>query len=198
MLFRFIVLKLLLVLVMPSVVYGQEGTLEWGEITSSALQGNLLGDPATRSFAVYLSPNYETSQKRYPSFYMLHGVGQNEGIFTGMRNTIDSMIQDGEIEEMIAVFVDGTNSLGGSWYFSLVTLGDYETYITQDLVNYVDAHYRTIAHRNSRGITGFSMGAHGSMHLALKFPDVFGAVVAQAGVYDMDSLGLYDLTVPLD
>lgn len=66
---------------LPVVTISQisKGTLKWGEITSPALEGNLLGDPARRSFAVYLPPSYETSQKRYPAFYMLHGTGGSAG-----------------------------------------------------------------------------------------------------------------------
>ena len=186
----------LLVLIMQSVAIGQEGTLEWGEITSSALEGNLLGDPATRRFAIYLPPSYQTSQKQYPAFYMLHGTWETAGTHTGLRHTIDRMIQNGEIGEMIAVFVDANNRFHANYYLSSVTLGDYETYITRDLVNYVDAHYRTIPHRNSRGVTGISGGGIGAMHLALKFPDVFGAVVAQGGAYDIDTFGRPRLTHP--
>jgi S-formylglutathione hydrolase FrmB len=192
-----IALGLLLVSIMQSVALGQEGTLEWKEITSPALEGNLLGDPATRRFAIYLPPSYQTSEDlRYPVFYMLHGTWETAGTHTGLIHTIDNMIQNGEISEMIAVFVDANNRLHASYYLSSVTLGDYETYITRDLVNYMDAHYRTIPHRNSRGITGYSMGGQGSMHLALKFPDVFGAVVAQAGFYNLDTFGRPRLTHP--
>jgi S-formylglutathione hydrolase FrmB len=97
------------------------------------------------------------------------------------------MIHNTQIGEMIAVFVDGSNRLSGSQYRSSITIGDYETYIVKDLVNHIDANYRTIANRNSRGITGISMGGYGAMHLALKYPDVFSVVVSQAGRYDYDS-----------
>ena len=96
------------------------------------------------------------------------------------------MILNEEIQEAIAVFVDGSNRFGGSQYLSSPTIGDYETYIRRDLVNFIDKQYRTIPHRDSRGITGFSMGGYGSMHLSLKYPEVFGVVVAQAGTYDFE------------
>ena len=97
---------------------------------------------------------------------------------------MDRMILSEEIQEAIVVFVDGSNRFGGSQYLSSPTIGDYETYIRRDLVNFIDRQYRTIPHRDSRGITGFSMGGYGSMHLSLKYPEVFGVVVAQAGTYD--------------
>jgi len=106
-----------------------------------------------------------------------------------MRPTIDSMTQEGKIKEMIVVFVDGNNKFRGCHYQSSITIGDYETYITADLVEHIDANYRTIAHRNSRGITGYSMGGRGAIHLALKFPETFGAVVSQVGFYNVENVG---------
>ena len=177
----------LIALATQMAAFAQKGTLEWGRITSPALE-NLIGDPITRSFGIYLPASYETSGRDYPVIYVLHGYTGTVGSLTNMRPTIDSMTQEGKIKEMIVVFVDGNNKFLGSQYRSSETIGDYETYITRDLVNHIDANYRTIAHRNSRGITGYSMGAHGSMHLALKFPETFSAVVSQSsGSYDWDS-----------
>ena len=180
-------LCLLIVLLISTTTLAQEGKFEWGKITSPALEGNLIGDSATRSFAVYLPPSYETIEKRYPVIYLLHGYGGSPGGYTNIKPNIDSMIKNGDIGEIIVVFVDGANRFGGSFYRNSETIGDYEGYITTDLVNHIDSNYRTIAHRNSRGITGHSMGGYGCMHLALTYPDVFSAVVAQGGLYKNDS-----------
>ena len=168
-------------------VYAQDnkGTLERSEISSPALE-NLIGDSTTRSYGIYLPSSYETSDKRYPSIYMLHGYGHSFS-FVSIGRSNDNMIRDGKINEMIVVLVDGNNRFGGSWYLSSETIGDYETYIAEDLVNHIDTNYRTIAHRDSRGITGYSMGGFGALHLALKFPDTFSVTVSQAGaLYDTD------------
>ncbi len=83
----------------------QKGTLEWGEITSPALAGNLIGDPDTRSFAIYLPPSYNTSDKHYPVFYELGAGGGEIGPEVArLQNTIDLMIQNRDIGEMIVVF----------------------------------------------------------------------------------------------
>ena len=164
---------LLSVLIISSLSLAQEGTYVWNEITSPALEGNLIGDPATRPFVVYLPPGYETSTKRYPVFYYLHGYTQRVEEPLGMRTQLDRMIANGETGEMIGVAVDASNRFRGSWYLSSATIGDYETYITRDIVEYVDTHYRTMPERESRGITGYSMGGGGAMHLGLTFPDVF-------------------------
>jgi len=172
----------------------QEGTLEWGKITSPALAGNLIGDSNIRRFAIYLPPSYNTSDKHYPVFYDLGaGNGHIGNEVTLLPNTIDLMIQNRDIREMIVVFPDISNRFGGSKCLSSPTIGDYETYITTDLVNHIDANYRTIADRESRGILGASGTGFGAMHLALKFPEVFSTVVVQESYYDADSDWYKDL-----
>jgi S-formylglutathione hydrolase FrmB len=104
------------------------------------------------------------------------------------------MIESGEAEEMIIVLVDGSNRFGGSWYLSSPTIGDYESYIASELVDHIDANYRTIPDRDSRGITGCSMGGDGSIHLALKYPDVFGVAAPISGVYYYERDPYWDKT----
>ena len=84
---------------------------------------------------------------------------------------------------MIFVSPDASNALGASLFRSSVTIGDYETYITQELVDYVDSHYRTLANRENRGIAGCSNGGDGAMHLALKYPDVYSVAAPVGGTY---------------
>lgn len=64
----------------------------------------------------------------------------------------------------------------GSMYSNSVTTGDWEGYITRDLVSYVDARYRTIPARGSRGLAGHSMGGYGTIRIAMKHPDVFASI----------------------
>ncbi|MBM3235425.1 hypothetical protein FJZ31_03915 [Candidatus Poribacteria bacterium] len=186
-------LCLLFTLSLSFITVAQESKIKWDTIESPSLEGNLIGDPATRPFAVYLPPSYETSDKLYPVVYALHPYGADSG--TSMislcipynKSPMDSMIKNDQIGEMIIILVDGTNRFCGSWYRSSEVIGDYEGYITKDLIDYVDSNYRTIAHRRSRGITGHSMGGTGSMYLALKYPEVFSVVVASSGIYHHDS-----------
>ncbi len=181
----YILLWLLITLASQPAALAQGSKLVWWQRTWDALKDNLIGDSGAKSTGIYLPPSYEFSQKRYPVIYVLHGFGGNAKSLTNkVKSAMDRMIQNEEIGEMIAVFVDGSNRFDGSQYISSPTIGDYETYIVRDVVNFIDANYRTIPHRDSRGITGFSMGGYGSMHLALKYPDVFSVVVAQAGTYN--------------
>ena len=156
-----------------------------GEITSQALAGNLLGDPATRNFYVLLPPSYNTSDKLYPVVYVLHWyTGQYRSMVGSVKDPYETALREGDVQEMIFVFPDAYNKLAGSLYLSSPTIGDYETYITRELVDTIDANYRTIKHRDSRGITGCSMGGDGSIYLALKYPDVFSVAAPFSATYD--------------
>ena len=156
-----------------------------GKITSKALAGNLLGDPATRTYRVLLPPSYGTNDKRYPVVYVLHWyTGKDYSMVGPMLAPYMSLLREGKVQEMIFVFPDASNKLGGSQYLSSPTIGDYEAYITQELVELVDATYRTMPDRNSRGVTGCSMGGDGSIYLALKYPGVFGVAAPASATYD--------------
>jgi S-formylglutathione hydrolase FrmB len=164
------------------------------KIASKALAGNLLGDPAERTVYVILPPGYETSGKRYPVVYVMPwGDGEPFANATTFYATMN-LLPKGEINEMIVVVPDGTNKLQASQFRSSPTIGDYETYVSQDVVNYVDTHYRTLPARESRGLAGCSNGASASMRLGLKYPDVFSAVAATDGGYD-DSLEVWPTDV---
>lgn len=177
-------------LVLSGTVVAQNGRIERGRITSEALAANLLGDSATRNYQVYLPPSYDLTKKHYPVIYVLHGYFGNETEQVNtVRSSLNTLIRQRRIGEMIAVFVNGANRLNGSFYGSSPVIGDYETYITQDLVRLMDDRYRTLSSRESRGITGNSMGGWGAMHLAFKFPDTFSVAVPESGMYD--SFGAY-------
>ncbi len=153
-------------------------------MVSKALEGNLLNDPTTRQFYVLLPPNYYYSEKRYPVVYVLPwGTGYAGAGFDGFELDISSFLKDQPGKEMIFVSPDAGNALGASLFRSSMTIGDYETYITQELVDYVDSHYRTLAYRENRGIAGCSNGGDGAMHLALKYPDVYSVAAPVGGTY---------------
>lgn len=168
----------------PPAAAGKIETIE-GQITSQALAGNLLGDPTTREFYVLLPPSYATSDKRYPVVYVLHHYTGNAFSMVGpIKLAYQNALRTGDLQEMIFVFPNANNTLGGSGYLSSPTIGDYETYLTQELVAQIDATYRTLADRSGRGITGCSMGGDGSIHLALKYPGTFSVAAPASGTYD--------------
>src|SRR3569623_3142041 len=77
---------------------------------------------------------------------------------------------------MIVVLPDSKTVHNGSMYSSSVTTGDFENFIARDLGAYVDAHYRTLAARESRGLVGHSMGGYGATRIGMKHADVFGSL----------------------
>src|SRR6185295_16327052 len=79
-------------------------------------------------------------------------------------------------KEMIVVLPDSKTLHDGSMYSSSVTTGDFEQFIARDLVSYIDAHYRTLAQRLSRGLAGHSMGGYGTTRIGMKHADVFGSL----------------------
>ena len=155
------------------------------DFTSQALAGNLLGDPATRSINILLPPGYATSEKRYPVVYVLHYyTGSSDTFLWDFKTAFERAHKAGEVRDMIMVFPDASNKLGGGWYLDSPTTGGYETSIARELVNYIDSQFRTIPQSESRGITGCSMGGDGAAHLALKYPDVFSVAAAISAMYD--------------
>ena len=186
-LFHFILWSLMVMCSQSALLASESQLIRWPPIIWPTLTENLIGEDGSKVMRVYLPPSYDFTEKRYPVIYVLHGFGgDSKSLTRKMKSALDRMIFGEEIQEAIAVFVDGSNRFGGSQYLSSPTIGDYETYIRRDLVNFIDRQYRTIPHRDSRGITGFSMGAYGAMHLSLKYPEVFGVVVAQASTYNFD------------
>lgn len=161
--------------------------IEEGEITSQALANNLLGDPATRKFNIYLPPGYGTSNQRYPVVYVLHWWTGNYNTALSAAIKLDNLIAKGKVKPMILVFPDASNKFGGSLYRSSPTIGDYETYIAKELVQQIDASYRTLPKSESRGVMGCSMGGWGAFHLALKYPDIFSvAAPISFGTFDYE------------
>ena len=100
-----------------------------------------------------------------------------------MPDLVDSLISR-DLREMIVVSVDGWTSFDGSWYRNSPVFGDFETYIVKELVQHIDDTYRTISHRESRGIVGYSMGGEGAIHLGFSYPEVFGVVASLNGPFD--------------
>lgn len=150
------------------------------KVHSRALENNLLGDPADQQVAVYLPPSYEASpSKRFPVIYFLHGYStENQVMERGkqFQDLMNKLIADGTVREMIVVVPNGRNAYNGSFYTNSSVGGNWEDFISRDLVSYIDGKYRTIPQAASRGITGHSMGGYGSIMLGMKHPDIFGAV----------------------
>ena len=166
--------------IVPEVVSGARPvTVEHIKIHGAALEGNLEGDAVDRDAIVFLPPSYEKDKKRhYPVVYALHGysIGAEQWSHEiHVPQTIEGAFANGS-EEVIVVLPDSKTIYNGSMYSSSATTGDFENYIARDVVAYMDAHYRTIPSRQSRGLVGHSMGGYGASRIGMKHPEVFGAL----------------------
>ena len=163
------------------------GSLNAVKIESVALAKNLIGEGTERTIFVYLPPDYNTSTKRYPVVYFLPGFGDQSMVATA--EEISKSVLGGAIQGMIIVVAPGGNRLGGSFYVNSPVTGNWEDFIVQEVVGYVDAHYRTLARAESRGISGHSMGGFGALNIAMLHPDEFGAVYSLSpGLFDENGL----------
>jgi len=164
----------------PPVVPGAKPVqVEQIKVHGAALEGNLEGDAVDRDVFVFLPPSYaKDKHRRYPVVYALHGYSIGAEQWTHeihVPQTIEGAFGLGA-KEMIVVLPDSKTVHNGSMYSSSVTTGDFERFIAHDLVAYIDAHYRTIPDRASRGLVGHSMGGYGAARIGMKHPDVFGSL----------------------
>ena len=142
------------------------GQLEEHVITSELLRDNPLRDPHERPLWVYLPPGYDDQQElRYPVVYVIQGY---TGHLTMWRNrapyrqpfieTADAVFARGEAPPAIVVYVDAWTSYGGSQFVDSPGTGRYHSYLCDEVVPWVDGHYRTRPQAAHRAIMGKSSG----------------------------------------
>ena len=160
-----------------------KGTIERIAVHGRALEGNLEGDSPDRPVILYLPPSYaQETRRRYPVLYYLHGYGATAEAYAkvlALPTSIDRAVAAGA-REMIVVLPDAFTKYSGSMYSNSPTIGDWETFIAQDLPAFIDKRYRTIASRESRGLAGHSMGGYGTMRVGMKQPGAFAALYAMS------------------
>src|ERR1035438_428929 len=149
------------------------------KIHGAALEGNLEGEAVDRDAIVFLPPGYaKNKSRRYPVVYALHGYSIGAEQWSKeihVPQTIEGAFAKGA-QELMVVLPDSKTVYNGSMYSSSVTTGDFENYVARDVVAHMDAHYRTIPKRTSRGLVGHSMGGYGASRIGMKHSDVFGSL----------------------
>lgn len=178
---------LLLAVAAPRQAHGQSRIVH-DSVHAAALEGNLLGDSATREVLIYLPPSYSRSPKRrFPVLYLLHGFTSLpsewlDGSYPGLnlQTALDSVIAVDSLPEFLVVMPDVNTRLGGGFYTNSPVAGGWADFIVRDLVDYVDRHYRTRADRTHRALAGHSMGGYGTLVLGFTNPDRFGMLYAMS------------------
>lgn len=143
-----------------------------------------------RRLTIYTPPGYETSEKRYPVLYLLHGMGGDEEAWIALGRTsqiMDNLIAQGKAEAMIVVMANGNiaqqaapgESTEGFYKPNMQlpkTMDGSMEESFPDVVNFIDKTYRTIKTKSGRAIAGLSMGGFHSMHISKQYPDMFDYV----------------------
>ena len=157
-------------------------------VPARTLAISLLHDSLLQHVEVYTPRSYERdSTRRYPVLYLLHGIAGTSADWTkpgyqGMtiQGLMDSLTAAGAIKEMIVVVPTATNTYAGSFYSNSPVIGNWEDYISRELVAWVDSAFRTIPLAASRGIAGHSMGGLGAVIMAMRHSDVFSVAYAMS------------------
>ncbi|MEO6894819.1 MAG: alpha/beta hydrolase family protein, partial [Ginsengibacter sp.] len=131
--------------------------------------------------AVVITPDNYSKNTSYNVVYLLHGYSGNYSDWVSKVPAIKDM---SDTYNLILVCPDGNF---GSWYYDspVDSSWRYETYITRELIKFIDQNYSTNQSRKGRAITGLSMGGHGAFYLAFRHQDIFGAVGSMSGGLDI-------------
>lgn len=159
-----------------AILAGTTGALAF-RVDTIAVSGPGLAAPMP---ALVIVPDAATAENRVPTVYLLHGYGGEYD------NWYSHQPRIGELADRYGMIVV-TPGVGNTWYFDAPGKPDQqvETFFTGTLVPYIDANYPTLAVREKRAITGLSMGGHGSLYMAGRHPELFGAAGSMSGGLDI-------------
>ena len=193
---------------------GHSSKLQNRVINSESLKGNFIGNSHTRKLQIYTPPGYKKNgSNAYPVVYLLHGFPFSEKAFVdssvwdewitpylfsqeypdfpeeGFRVWVDNLIAEGIIDPMIIVMPDaGTEPYGFSFYTNSVLNGNYEDFIVNDLISFMDKNYNTIPDASGRAVVGHSQGGYAAFKFGMLHPDVFGTIGSHSGLLMVDAL----------
>lgn len=146
-------------------------------IHSTYLQ-NTGGESPDCKISVYLPPNYEQTNQRYPVIYYLHGFMGTDSISPSMKAILDRGISTGKIRPFVLVISNQYTLYEGSFYSNSPLIGNWSDFTAKELVEYMDKNFKTLPNKESRGIGGHSMGGYGALKIAMMYPEVFSSVYA--------------------
>ncbi|NTU91184.1 MAG: esterase [Chlorobiaceae bacterium] len=161
-------------------------------VPGRTLEGNPLNDPSFRPVPVCLPPSYD-GKRRFPVIYLLAGFASTGVSFMNFsfgRPTVpemlDTLMRKGTMPEAIVVMPDCMTRYGGSQYVDSTATGPYESYLTEELIPWIDSHFQTIPDRRHRAVAGKSSGGFGALRLGMRHPGLFAAVACHSGDMGFD------------
>jgi enterochelin esterase-like enzyme len=166
-----------------------EGQLVTVEHRSAVLADNPLGDPHERRFPVWLPPQYSsTGSRRFPVLFDLAGYTSSGWSHANWKNfdsnlpeRLARLTHERRMATCIVVLPDCFTALGGNQYINSSAVGRYADYLTRELIPFIDREFRTLAHRDHRGIFGKSSGGYGAMIHGMRYARYWGAVANHSG-----------------
>jgi len=156
-----------------TVIFLKAGTVDTVEVNSNAMHKKIK--------CVIVKPSDYDNLQKLPVVYLLHGYSGSYAQWI----SINAQGLSTKADEMKALFVCPDGGFG-SWYFDspLDSSIRYETFVSNELINYIDNNYKTFTDRQHRAITGLSMGGHGALYLAIRNKDIYGAAGSTSGGVD--------------
>lgn len=162
----------IIVLLFSVSVFGQTGkVMDNVSMPSKILKGD-------RKYAVYLPPDYETSQRSYPVLYLLHGGGDDQTgwvQFGEVMHIADKAINEGKATPMVIIMPDANTGQQRGYFNNLKNDWRYEDFFFEEFMPYVEKTYRIKADKRYRAVAGLSMGGGGSFMYALHHPELFSS-----------------------
>jgi enterochelin esterase-like enzyme len=163
------------------------GSIERQRFRGASLENNPLGDPVERELLVYLPPGYAASERRYPVVVVLTGYAATNASLLNFKPWEPNLVERYErlltqgCPEAILVLPDCFTRLGGSQFLDSSAVGNYQRYIVDDILPWVDSRYRTLARRAARAVLGKSSGGFGALRLLSDRPEAFAVAGSHAG-----------------
>lgn len=181
------------------------GRLEEFVLESEALRGNALGDPAARTVAVYLPAGYDDSDADYPLFVDLAaftGSGLKRLAWTcfgeSVPQRVDRLVAQGAMGPVVLAFPDCFTSMGGNQYVDSPVMGNWETFVADELVSAIEARFRVRREASARAVYGKSSGGYGALVQGMRHAERWGAIACQSGDMGFEWVYLRELPGVLD
>ncbi len=143
------------------------------------------------SYTVYLPKNYEPTRTAFPTLYLLHDKNgkAKDFIKLGKITTIlDKLIKKRLVSPMVLVMPQDCSEFESCGYLNWADgSGDFEDYISKDIIEHAESNFRLLLRRSARGVLGIGVGGHGAMNLTLRNTDMFGSVSAHSAIYSEEA-----------
>ncbi len=183
------VIYLLLLICLSINVKAQGFIGNWSEpvIPAPSLSEAILSPVDSLKIGLYLPESYVNSNKNYPVIYFLQGYSMP--VNPWVCSVMDSLLIEKKINEAIYVLISGVRATMGSFYVNSPVTGNWADFVTSDVINYLDANYRTIPKKESRALVGYSMGGYGALNLGLSHTHLYNVVYGiSPGLFDKEGL----------